>query len=152
MRQTGIRAAIALAQGWQLACGVKLLGISSLDCLAAEAQAQGCFGPVSLIIDAQRNELYLAHYEICPTDCRKVTPLKLASLEEIRSQLSSGETIAGPGVKRWFPEGRELFPTAATLGKLASARQDFVAGEKLEPIYLRETNFVKAPPPRFLLG
>jgi hypothetical protein len=24
-----------------------------------------------------------------------------------------------------------------------------VAGEKLEPIYLRETKFVKAPPPRF---
>jgi hypothetical protein len=27
---------------------------------------------------------------------------------------------------------------------LAAGRGDFLAGEKLEPIYLRETNFVKA--------
>jgi len=29
------------------------------------------------------------------------------------------------------------------LGQMASMKNDFVAGEKLEPIYLRETNFVK---------
>src|ERR1035437_6117737 len=33
---TGIRAAIAVAQGWQLARGVKLLGISSAECLRSE--------------------------------------------------------------------------------------------------------------------
>jgi hypothetical protein len=33
---------------------------------------------------------------------------------------------------------------------LALDRTDFVAGEKLEPIYLRPTSFVKAPPPRIL--
>src|SRR4051794_20423072 len=31
---TGIRAAIAFAQGWQLAREVKLVGISSVECLA----------------------------------------------------------------------------------------------------------------------
>ena len=31
---TGIRSAIALAQGWQLGRGVKTLGISSVECLA----------------------------------------------------------------------------------------------------------------------
>src|SRR6516164_8646139 len=30
---TGIRVALSIAQGWQLACGVKLLGIGSVDCL-----------------------------------------------------------------------------------------------------------------------
>ncbi len=43
-----------------------------------------------------------------------------------------------------------VFPRAATLGQLAAGRADFVSGEKLEPIYLRETKFVKAPPPRVL--
>src|SRR5260221_8316149 len=38
---TGIRAAIALAQGWQLAREVKLLGVSSAEAIAAEAQEQG---------------------------------------------------------------------------------------------------------------
>ena len=101
---TGIRAAIALAQGWQLACGVKLLGISSVECLAAEAHAQGWSGPVSLVIDAQRNELYLARYEISAAGCREIAPLKLAALEEVRTQLASGEIIAGrtgrPGAVR----------------------------------------------------
>jgi len=34
------------------------------------------------------------------------------------------------------------------LARLAGGRTDFVPGENLEPIYLRETNFVKAPPTR----
>ena len=35
---TGIRGAIALAQGWQLGRGVNVLGISSVECLAAGAE------------------------------------------------------------------------------------------------------------------
>jgi hypothetical protein len=37
------------------------------------------------------------------------------------------------------------------LATLAAQRTDFVAGEKLEPVYLRETNFVKAPPVRTMV-
>jgi hypothetical protein len=36
------------------------------------------------------------------------------------------------------------------LGRLALERSDFWRGEALKPVYLRETNFVKAPPPRVL--
>src|SRR5262245_8115231 len=53
---TGIRAAIAVAQGWQLAREIRLLGISSVDVLAAQAQAASLFGSVHIVIDAQRNE------------------------------------------------------------------------------------------------
>ena len=35
---TGIRAAISVAQGWQLATRRKLLGVSSAECLAAQAR------------------------------------------------------------------------------------------------------------------
>src|SRR5262245_54096856 len=37
----GIRAAIAFAQGWKLARGVKLLGISSVECIAEQAHLDG---------------------------------------------------------------------------------------------------------------
>ena len=37
---TGIRVALAIAQGWQLATGVKLLGLGSVDCLVAQARAE----------------------------------------------------------------------------------------------------------------
>jgi tRNA threonylcarbamoyladenosine biosynthesis protein TsaB len=146
---TGIRAAIALAQGWQLARPVKLLGLTSIECLVAEARAAGWNGRVNFVIDAQRNELYLARYDISPQSAAELEPLKLASLEEVRSRIAAGEMVAGPEVTRWFPQGRTLVPEAATLARLAETRTDFVAGESLEPIYLRETNFVKAPPPRF---
>jgi len=147
---TGIRAAIALAQGWQLARGVKLLGLSSAACIAAQAQAEGIRGRTAIVIDAQRDEFYRAEYDLGPDGCREVAPLRLAPMKELRELESAGAALVGPEVPRWFPLGRAVFPRAATLARLASGRTDFVAGEELRPIYLRETKFLKAPPPRAL--
>ncbi|HYV27343.1 MAG TPA: tRNA (adenosine(37)-N6)-threonylcarbamoyltransferase complex dimerization subunit type 1 TsaB [Candidatus Eisenbacteria bacterium] len=146
----GIRSAIAVAQGWQLAQPVRLLGISSVECLAAQAQNQGCAGRVNLVIDAQRNEFYLASYEVSSSQRRAVKPLRLATIAEVQSLLNAGELVTGPEVRRWFSGARPLFPEAATLANLAVGRADFLSGEKLEPVYLREINFVKAPPPQVL--
>ncbi|MEY2427605.1 MAG: tRNA threonylcarbamoyladenosine biosynthesis protein TsaB [Verrucomicrobiota bacterium] len=147
----GIRAAIALAQGWQLAAGereLKLLGISSAECVAAEAQTEGLSGRVDIVIDAQRNEFYLAGYLINAAGREEIDPLRLAALAEVQAREQAGGIIAGPEAAKWFPAGRVIFPRAATLGQLAMGRNGFVAAEKLEPIYLRETSFVKAPPSR----
>ena len=57
---TGIRLAISIAQGWQVARAVRLLGVSSVECLAAQARAEKLFGRVHILIDAQRHEFYLA--------------------------------------------------------------------------------------------
>jgi tRNA threonylcarbamoyl adenosine modification protein YeaZ len=147
---TGIRSALALAQGWQLARPVKLLGVSSVECIADEARAKGWFGTVSIVIDAQRNELYRARYEITEIGCREISALKLATVEEVQAYVATGELVIGPEAERWFKTGRVLFPGAGTLGQLAVNRSDFVTGDKLTPIYLREISFVKAPPPRIL--
>jgi tRNA threonylcarbamoyladenosine biosynthesis protein TsaB len=145
---TGIRTAISLAQGWQLARGVKLLGISSVEAVAAQARAEKILGRVSVVIDAQRNEFYLAAYEIAPDGWREIAPLKILSRVEVQSQAEAGDILAGPDVTRWFPGGRVIFPRATALAELAARRSDFTPGEKLEPVYLRETNFVKATPAR----
>ena len=137
---TGIRAALALAQGWQLARAVKLLGISSVEVLAAQAQAEKTFGRVNVVIDAQRGEFYLSAWEISAAARKEITPLKIASAAEIEALKTAGEICVGPEA------GKVLFPSAAMLAQLASPRADFVSGEKLEPIYLRETTFVKAAP------
>lgn len=146
----GIRSAIALAQGWELAGDVKLLGLSSVDCLAAQAQAEGFLGVVHVVIDAQRAEFYLASYEITAGGCRVAEPLRLAALTEVQERTQAGGAVIGPEVTKWFPGGRLIFPRAATLGRLAQRRADYVPGERLEPIYLRPTQFVKAPPPRMI--
>jgi tRNA threonylcarbamoyladenosine biosynthesis protein TsaB len=142
---TGIRAAIALAQGWQLARGVKLLGVSSVEAIAAQAQAEKKFGRVNVVIDAQRNEFYLATYEISADGWREIESLKILSLAEVQLRADARDILTGPEVTRWFPDGRMIFPHAVVLAKLATDRSDFVAGETLKPIYLRETNFVKSP-------
>jgi tRNA threonylcarbamoyl adenosine modification protein YeaZ len=147
---TGIRAAISIVQGWQLAREIKLLGISSAECIAAQAAADGLTGRVNVIVDAQREEFYLAGYELTADGSREMEPLKIVTGAEVRRRADAGESLIGPEVSRWFPSGKTVFPRAATLGRLALNRTDFIPGEKLEPIYLRETKFVKAPPPRIL--
>lgn len=145
---TGIRGAIALAQGWQLGRGIHLIGLGSVECLAAGAEQEKIFGPVNIIVDAQRNEFYLARYEIAPGSWRETQALRLAPLAGMEALVRSGEPMLGPDAAEWFPSARNLYPDAAILGRLAAARRDFAAGEKLEPIYLRETAFKKAPPSR----
>jgi len=144
---TGIRVALSIAQGWQLARGIKLLGVNSAECLAAQAQAEKIFGRVNVVIDAQRNEFYRASHEVSPNGCKEMESLRIVSLFELQSRANTGEIWVGPEVTRWLPKGKILFPSAATLGQLAARRGDFVRGDQLAPIYLREAKFVKAPPP-----
>ena len=147
---TGIRGAIALAQGWQAARGVRLLGISTVECLAAQAQAQGMRGLVNIVIDAQRGEFYLAGYHLdALSGWQEVQALRLEPSALIQDLTEQGQPVLGPDIVSLFPAARDLYPEAAVLGRLASGRRDFVAAENLEPIYLRETAFKKAPPARF---
>jgi tRNA threonylcarbamoyladenosine biosynthesis protein TsaB len=145
---TGIRVALSIAQGWQLATDLKLLGIGSAEYLAAQAQAEKLYGRVNVVIDAQRGEFYLATYEISAGALKEIGSLTIVSAAEIEARAGAGEILIGPEVTNRFPSGKDLFPQAAMLATLAATRTDFIAGEKLEPIYLRETNFVKAPPAR----
>ncbi len=142
---TGIRASIAVAQGWQLAREVQLLGISSVDAIARHAQAEKRFGQVQIVVDAQRGEFYLATWEITAVLRREIAPLKIVPAAEIDQRRQRGEMMVGPDAAH---PAHRLFPGAAAVAHLAVGRSDFVPGEMLAPIYLRETNFVKAPPPR----
>lgn len=145
---TGIRAGIAMAQGWQLAHEVKLLGISSAEAIAAQAHEEGLRGAANVVIDAQRGEFYLATWELSDASLRELTPLHIAGADETNAHAMAGLSLIGPEATRWFATGQIIFPRASTLAKLAMTRTDFVAGPQLEPIYLRETTFVKAPLPR----
>lgn len=147
---TGIRAAIALAQGWRLARGVKLLGASSAEAIAMEAAAAGIRGVTNVVIDAQRGEFYVATWEIEPGKKRLMRPLRLASRDEVQHRANAGERIVGPQAPQWFSSAQALFPRAAAICRMAAEGTDLISGEEMEPIYLRETKFVKAPPPRVL--
>jgi tRNA A37 threonylcarbamoyladenosine modification protein TsaB len=99
-----------------------------------------------VVIDAQRNEFYVAGYGM--ETCEELSPLRLVARDDVLALERDGNTLVGPEVTKWFPAGRIVFPRAAKLIEAAAHPTEFVSREKLEPIYLRETSFVKAPPPR----
>lgn len=145
----GIRIAIAIAQGWQLACGVKLRGINSADGLAAHVAGQGEEKHFYVGIDAQREELFLARYEVTASSVRIVAPFHRAE-EADWERIAAGEICYRPDLLETNQQGMiALPPPAATLARLASERRDSIAGFAMEPVYLRRAEFVKAPPPKF---
>jgi tRNA threonylcarbamoyladenosine biosynthesis protein TsaB len=141
---TGVRAAIALAQGWQLARGTKTMGVSSVAAIAEQARVEKLFGRVNIVVDAQRGEFYFATFDLGQTAFSEIAPLKILPMTEVQSRAKAGEIVIGPEAAKFFPNGRTIFPSASAVAALAVGCGDFLAGEKLEPIYLRETNFVKA--------
>ena len=137
----GIRIAIAIAQGWQIARGVKLLGLSSAEAVAARA-AQAGHTEVCIGLDAQRQELFAARYDVSHIAApRLLEPFHLCGSSESGDVLRMDLLTAD--------EGASWIPKAEVLAELARHRTDFVSGAALEPIYLRKAEFVKAPPPAF---
>ena len=137
---SGIRAALALAQGWHLAQGVPVRGVSSMQALACEVEGTERF---YVAADAQRGEFYLAAYEPGVPIAREIEPLRLATLEEIKALLNQGHRVCGPGLSEKLPAAEARYPTAAAVAALAAVQDNDVPPDQLEPIYLRPVAFVK---------
>lgn len=133
----GVRSALAIVQGWQLAQNTPVAGVSSMEVLAETARAEGLRGPWTLVIDAQRNELYRALYDLSETESRCVERLRIVPAASVAGE----PNLLGPMSPRFLAPGAEI------LARLGSDRAAGPA-ESLEPVYLREASFVKAPPPR----
>ncbi len=143
---TGVRSAIALVQGWQLARSINVTGVSSVEAIAAQARTEKIFGRINVVVDAQRGEFYFAEYEVTEASFTELAPLKILPLAEIQSRANTRGILIGPEAPNFFQNGRAIFPHAAAIAKIATAQNTFLPAEKLEPIYLRETNFVKVKP------
>lgn len=147
----GVRSAIALAQGWQLAREISVIGVGTMEGLAFQAQVKGWFGRVGLIINAQRNEFYFVTYDLNSRERRVVEPLRVVGAASVGEIFNKDDIIvAGPDAAQLSPAGRCLNPEAQILPSLASLESALVSASSLEPIYLRETSFVKAPLPRLI--
>ncbi len=145
---TGIRSAIAIAQGWQAACGVKLASVNSVEAMASQTHAEGRRGRIHIFIDAQRGEFYFGAYELMQEGPSLIEPLRIVTPEEARLLSQGGAAIVWPELREAFPKATILEPDAAMVGRLALRRGEFVDGATLEPVYLRPVQFVKAPAPR----
>jgi len=144
----GVRTAISIAQGWQLARDVKLLGVSSAELVAAHAAKLGATNPVHVGLMVRPGELWVASYDASiferPKLAEPFRPMSAADAKTI--SLFRMDSGSGTEVVDGFTA---LSPGANVLAILAASRTDFAQGETLEPISLRPVQFVKAPPPKF---
>jgi tRNA threonylcarbamoyladenosine biosynthesis protein TsaB len=148
---TGVRLAIALAQGVALALDRPLIPVSTLQALAMRAPAEA--GQVLAAIDARMGEVYVARYERVDglpwlQDAERVCPPQAVVLPE-------GIRCAGVGTGFGAAEGAIVaqlgdalisvdataLPHASDVLALALpllARGEAIAPERVEPAYLRD--------------
>ena len=147
---TGIRVGIAAAKGFALAHGRPLVGAGSVEAMLLE---HGRNGVVAAVVDARREEIYFA----LESAGEHAVPLRIVSLDALAGLVTAPALFVGPEIKRYEPEiarrigplarfpKDNIHPRATFVGELAERRLAAQHGgdEKVEPIYLRETNFKK---------
>ena len=143
---TGIRAALAFLRGWQLGRSTAITGLGSTEILARQGFIEGLRGKWNIIVDAQRQEFYLAGYQLADAGPELVELLRIVNKAEIMERTGRGEKFLGPEADKYVPDGLKRHPSAQVLAELAARHGTFSGGEGLEPVYLRELEFVKAPP------
>jgi len=149
---TGLRVAAAVAQGFAAACGVPLLPVSSLLCVAQGAFRTAGAHRSLVCLDAHMGEAYWGQFEVRDGHAEPAGPERLGAPAEIAPAWEAGWTAVGDGftahqaalapvaaaADRVLPDLRpaaeDLFPQAER--DLAAGRA-VGAGQAL-PVYLRE--------------
>ena len=154
---TGLRVGVATAKGLAQGLGVGVLGLTSLEVLAAAALAGGWDGPVLAVVDGRRGEVFAAHYQAGPDG----SPLEVAAPDRFRPESLADLVGGGRGPGLWrrrppvpryssVPGGSVIapepldFPDPAVLVALAMGRLGAGApaldATAVEPVYLREAD------------
>jgi tRNA threonylcarbamoyladenosine biosynthesis protein TsaB len=147
---TGLRVGVTTAKTFAYAVGAAVIGVDTLEVIAAQASVEA--GRVAVALDAQRQEVFAAVYgPVTAMGRPAVDSARIVTLEAWLQSLSGDQWASGPILEKlagMLPQGarpvpRELWhPRAATVGRLASAAFD--RGElgdiwQLAPNYLRRS-------------
>ena len=153
---TGLRVGVTLAKTLAYALKCDLVGLNTLDVLAAQvakAEIQGDTGVIHAVMDAQRKELFAGRYRTSGN--ADEPPRRLDDSQTILTadfwlkSLEAGDVVTGSGLVRWkdrLPTGvvvapDEIFePDAAMIGRLG--RQEHARGRRDDfwtfvPLYIR---------------
>lgn len=144
-RFTGLRVGLATIKTLAFALGVSVVGMSSLEILAAVARSQRCgdVDTITAVIDARRNEVFQQRFglDLQPVGSPDVGPAEALAAEAIG-------VVVGDGLDRYRADyeaadvaGAELIAgvevDAAVMLTVAEGRAA-VAGARIEPLYLRD--------------
>lgn len=135
-RFTGLRVGLATVRALALAVDAPVVGITSLEILAAEHE-----GDVTAVIDARRNEVFQQRF----VDGQPIGSPMVGLAGELVDRISPGDTVVGDGADRYAEvyQGHRLMagrdPLATTLARLAADRPSR-PGHSVEPMYLRDAD------------
>ena len=149
---TGVRLAIAIAQGIALALDRPLLPVSTLAALAMRADAASDGDRILAAIDARMGEIYLGAFrrsgdDLVALDAEVVTRPDAAGIPDGDgwNGVGTGFSAADAALALHLQGRLATFDAAALphaadvarLGALAFARGEAIAPERIEPAYLR---------------
>ena len=145
---TGLRIGVATAKVFAYAAGAEVLGIGTLEVIAAGVPLEAT--SVSVAVDAQRGDVVAQRFRRESAGwLEAVGDAVLLPLEEWLAALPPGFVVSGPVLKKWagpLPAGVTMLdrafwhPTAANVARLA--HRDYLAGRRddlwnLLPLYSR---------------
>jgi tRNA threonylcarbamoyladenosine biosynthesis protein TsaB len=131
---TGVRIGMATAKGFAAAAEKKLVGISTLDALAAMCVTDK---PIVVAMDARKKQVYTAtyHYDNGPGNLTRIGEIKVVSPECVAKEIHEEVVIIGDGVitygELWQKSLGDLAqfapmhlhaPSASAVGLLCGAR------------------------------
>ncbi|MBO6717776.1 MAG: tRNA (adenosine(37)-N6)-threonylcarbamoyltransferase complex dimerization subunit type 1 TsaB [Rhizobiaceae bacterium] len=139
---TGIRVGVAAARGLALALGVQAVGVTTLDALAEEARDAHAGREVLAVIDARRDQLYLARYDAEGT---RVAGPSIVNLDEAVTHAPPGIVLTGSAAHVVAEAAGGAFdiasnaPTAdISAYALLASRPDVMTPPR--PLYLRDAD------------
>ncbi|HEV7227654.1 tRNA (adenosine(37)-N6)-threonylcarbamoyltransferase complex dimerization subunit type 1 TsaB [Brevundimonas sp.] len=150
---TGLRVGLAFAQGLGAALSRPVVGLSTLDALAASIAPDG--RPVAAVIDARRGQVYARLFDGAGgiLDAATATPLaqlsgRLSAAGGPGRLVGTGAALAAEATPGWTPAPLDG-PTAEAMIRLTAAGLAQGAPDAPRPQYLRAPD---ATPPTRLPG
>ncbi len=149
---TGVRLAVAVAQGIGFAAELPLIPVSTLAALAHGVYREHGVARVAAALDARMNQVYWGCYEVdASRDLRPVGPEQVADPDAVWVPPSPDWSGVGSGWAR-YPDSlgarlavRECWPErhpdaldVALLAAYAWHRGETVSPEQAQPVYLRD--------------